>query len=234
MGFNFFLSLAVVLVLLFTGGYFLWYLFQYLSNAKPNAKTIENDLKDMRRESQEAFKNLVPWTADEWTLLSATLGEHKEYKGIVKRAEGVMKSIYHEPLLVYRYKQYAGGKHSLLLIRTKKFEYVFWKKGKQTEIFKNSEAFGILNEEGVLMSKNGKKEVGYLKEPDKNTFIPVVLHDHEVANISHPEKVDTVNPRAFEYLTELADEDQEKLFALTLSYYIKERIPFAKSKHAGK
>jgi hypothetical protein len=224
----------VVLVLAFTGGYLLWYLFKYLTNAKPSAKTIENDLKQMRKESEEEFVNLVPWTKDEWSLLSATLGEHKEFKGIIKRADGVMKSIYHEPLLLYRYKQYAGGKHSLLLIRTRKFEFVFWKKGKRTEIFKNSEAFGIMDEEGNLLSKNGKKQVGRLKQPDENTFIPVVLHEHEVANISHPKKIDTVNPRAFEFLSDLAEEDQEKLFALTLSYYVKERIPFAKNKHAGK
>lgn len=234
MGFTFFLSLAVILVLLFTAGYFIWYLFKYFTNAKPGSKTIEKDLDEMRKDSQEAYYNLIPWTVDEWSLLSATLGEHKEYKGIVKRAAGIMQSIYHEPLLVYRYKQYAGGKHSLLLIRTKKSEYVFWKKGAKTEIFKDTDAYGVLDENGVLLSKDGKKEIGRLKQPDRNTFIPVVLHEHEVASISHPRKVDTVNPRAFEFLTDLAEEDQEKLMVLTLSYYIKERIPFAKNKRREK
>lgn len=234
MGFTFFLALAVILVLLFTGGYLSWYIIKYFSNASPGAKTIEKDLQSMREDMQEQQNSLVPWTMEEWPLLSATLGEHKEYRGMVKRAEGIMKSIYHEPLLAYRFKQYAGGKHSLLLIRTQKFEYVFWKKGDRTEIFKDGEAYGILNEEGVLLSKDGKKEVGRLKQADKNTFIPVVLHEHEVANISNPNKVDTVNPRAFEFLADLAEVDQEKLFALTLSYYIKERIPFAKSKEARK
>ena len=234
MGFNFFFAIAVIFALALSGGFLLWYLFKYFSNAKPGPRTIEKDLQDMRKEISEASATLVPWTKEEWPLLSVSLGHHKEYNGMIKRAEGTMQSIYHEPLLVYRYKQYAGGKHSLLLIKTHSFEYVFWKKGEKTEIFKDSEAFGMFDKEGVLLSKDGKREIGKLQAPDENTFIPVVLHDYEVANISNPQKVDSHNPRAFEYLTELADEDQEKLFALTLSYFVKERIPFAKSKAAKK
>lgn len=226
----FILALVVVSLLALTGGYLIWYLLKYVSNRKPSASKIQQELIQMRANYQEEASKLVPWSQEEWMLLSAKLGTHKEKKGIVKSAEGTMHSIYHEALLTYQYKQYAGGNYSLLRVQTKGGEYVYWRKGNRVEVFKDGQAYGIINDEGSLLSKNGKETIGRLQSGADRPWMQVQLHDHEVAQLLEEVDSEHPNPRAFEYVTSLAEEDQEKLMALSLPFLIRKRISFEEAK----
>jgi len=208
------LALGVVFGLLL-GGVGLYLLYQILINFNPGKKRVQEDIRKMREEITPWVAELVPWNKEEMELFSLNQIHQTVKKSITRTAKGVFTSIYHEPMLAYAYKEYIGsGTNAILLVRTSKHEYVYLIRKKGIQIAIDGQALGTIDEEMKLYGGKKNRLLARINQPaDESSplLLPVVVKDREVASLVNPELANSPNPRAFEFLREDLQPEEENL-----------------------
>jgi len=207
------LALGVVLALIL-GGIGLYLLYQILVNFNPGKKRVQEDIRKMREELAPWVAKLVPWSKDEMELFSLNQIHQTVKKGIVRTAKGVYTSIYHEPMLAYAYKEYVSpGTNALLYVRTSKHEFVYRMRNKGIQIAMDGKAIGTIDEEMRLYGGKKNRLLARINKPSEETplLLPVVVNDREVASLVNPDLTNSPNPRAFEFLKDDLQPDEENL-----------------------
>ncbi len=184
-------------------------------NAAPTQRRVQEDIEEMKEETEEWRNGLFPWVgADELELLSLN-HESKWYKqSFGKALKGVYYSIYNEPMIVFGYKSYLRGKvNTLIWATTKKHVFVYRGSKKKTDFFINGEAVGFITREGLMYGGSRNRLLGrcnsFSEEHDS-----VVIWDKEVAHLLKQTQKERVNPRVFEVLEKLGKKEKLLLIAL--------------------
>lgn len=212
--------LLILSLLFFTALFFIAYYFsQYFLNYKPSKKNIEKDLKVLKEEMNPMLEKLVPWNEEEMSLLSLNNTETMKKKGGTRTRKGILYSIYQEPLIAYAYRKYSDGKHGLVYARTSKHEYVYRIMPAGTEVYINGHAYGRLINGKELRDPQNKKILASLNDTGDRA-IPVLMGSTEVGQLVDFEKAEFVNPRAYEFLQQMADRERLTFLALTLPHII--------------
>ncbi len=208
------LFLGVILALVL-GGIGLYLLYQILVNFNPGKKRVQEDIKKMREELAPWIAELVPWNKDEMELFSLNQIHQTVKKGISRTAKGVYTSIYHEPMLAYAYKEYmASGTNAVLYVRTSKHEFVYRLRNKGIQIAMDGKAIGTIDEEMKLYGGKKNRLLARIHRPNDEEnplLLPVVVNDREVASLVNPTLANSPNPRAFEFLKDDLQPDEENL-----------------------
>lgn len=217
------------LVILFTIGLAVtaaYVLYQILTNFPPGKARMQKDLNKLKAEIAPWFEDLVPWSDEEMERLSLNQVNNKVSKGIVSRGKGVFTSIYHEPMIAYAFKKYVGGgDHILLYARTSHHEYAFRIKGKEAQVWMDSEPVGKVRQDGTLVDIRGKKELAKIRRMPDQKLLPVVVNGREVASLVDPQKADTVNPRALELLTPMETDEEGVFLSLAILEMVRQKLP---------
>lgn len=209
--------LAILMLLFFiiaalSGIYFL---FQLLTNFQPGKEKIRSEIKKMRAELNPFVEKLVPWTKEEMELLSLNQTERSSKKRLIRTIKGVFTTIYHEPAIAYIYKKFISfGKeeNAILLARTGMHEFIYRIKGKETELTINGQLVGKIKDNSLLYGASSNRLIARInKEQDNQLLLPIYIKDKELGSLNAPEKVQKVNPRAFEFLQDM-DDDESALY----------------------
>lgn len=214
--------ILLVLSLLFFTALFViaYYISQYFLNFKPSKKNVERDLKDMREELLPQVEELVPWSVEEMRLLSLNNTEAIKKKGGARTRKGIMYSIYQEPLIAYVYKEYSDKKYGLLLARTSTHEYIYRIRPENTEVYINGHAYGRLVGGIELRDPQNTSILAQLNQTDSRA-LPVFMGEREVGQLVDYNKAAHVNPRAYEFLQEMEQNQRLSFLALTIPHIIK-------------
>lgn len=212
MSVNIILAIAVVFGLTF-GLVGLYLLYQILTNFNPGQKRVQEDIRKMRQELSTWVAQLVPWDKEDTELFSLNQINQIKKKSVFTVAKGVFTSIYHEPMVAYAYKKYVGpGLNAVLYARTSKHEYVYRIRNKGIQIAVDGQALGTLDNEGML--RGGKKNhllARINRQQEEQLLLPVVVNDREVASLTNPALANSPNPRAFQFLKDDLQPEEEKL-----------------------
>ena len=103
-----------------------------LKNFMPSDKRLYRDLEALRAGMKEWPSELVPISAEELDAFSLNQEERLVRRRFGTFARGIFTTIYHEPVLAYRYKGYTGpGQKAILYAKThdKDYSYIKDKKG---------------------------------------------------------------------------------------------------------
>lgn len=192
------------------------FILKKLGTYQPSKARIHQDILAMREEVKEWQAQLIPWTKEENELLSLTQTSKTVKTKIGKIQKGLFNSIYHEPMLIYGFKEYLpDGKSALLYVSTKKWDFFYLIKKKSVIIYINNDAVGTLNAKGQLISADGKRIYAEI-DRSQNELIPVTIGEQQVGYIKNPDTVDTINPRAVQLLKTINDDEETIFFSLAI------------------
>lgn len=82
---------------------------------------------------------------------------------------------------------------------------------------------GVLFPDGRLISSR-KKELLARIGPTNGNFLPIRVYDREVGAIALPGESEAPFPRAFAFLVEMNDKEQELFLALALFELVRQKI----------
>ena len=211
-----FLILSFI-VIFAIAGVGIYILYQLLTNFQPGKNKVLSDLRKMRDDIQEWTKQLVPWDKEEMGLLSLRQVNQKITRGLNKTAKGIFTSIYHEPLLVYSYKKYLStGLNAVLYARTSKHEFAYRFQKKKVDINVNNQYIGALKENGGLYGGRKNRLLARINRDDELKLHPIVIGEKEVASVVNTLKTEKHNPRAFQFVTPMKEEEEKIFLALAV------------------
>ncbi len=216
MRFFFFLIILMLLTGTFIVGVF--YLIAKLIgriNFNPESQAWKKTLEGLRNKLKtQAAGALVPWDKEMLSLLSLNRSNVKKPGFFNSTAEGVFLTIFQEPVMAYAIQK--SGKTGVVVARTSDREFIFRQKGKETEIWLNSQPFGVLVDGALLAAGKTSRLLARLEQKSGEAQFPVLLGDAVAASISNPALADSPNPRALTLLREVSAEEESVLLALTV------------------
>ncbi len=200
-------------------GFIISQVFGFMFSLQGTKGKIRRDTNKLREELKAYLDKLVPLDSTELELLSLNQSDRTVSRGMNKVIKGAFTSIYHEPLVAYAYKEYsAEAKKAVLLILTHDREFIYNIDGNTTELSINGQVYGTINNKGQLL--RDQQLLGELKVEDGLELSPFKAKDKLVARVKNPERVDTVNPRAFSILEPMNEEEEEIFLSLSMLYLI--------------
>ena len=199
------------------------FILKKLGTYQPNKNRIHLDILAMREETKEWRAQLIPWTKEENDLLSLTQTNKAVKTKIGKITKGLFNSIFHEPMMLYAYKEYLpNGKSALLFSAINNREYFYLIKKKSVIIYINNDVVGTLKDSGELISADGKRILAKV-DREKTDLIPIYIGERQGGYFQDPDTADTINPRAIQIIDDL-NESEEMVFFAIATYEIIHRI----------
>lgn len=184
-------------------------------NFNPESQAWKKAVEGLRtRLKSQAAGALVPWDGEMLSLLSLNRSITKKPGFFNNTSEGVFTTIFQEPVLAYAEQK--SGNTGLLIARTSDREFIFRKKGKETEIWLNGQPFGVLVDGALLAAGKTSRLLARLEKKPGEIQFPVLLADKTAATITNPDMADSPNPRALTLLRELSGEEESAVLALTV------------------
>jgi hypothetical protein len=198
----------------------------FLESFQPSPEKIKRDMLEFRQELKEPIAGLIPLHGKELELLSLSQVKKQVNKRFGYQVKGGFTSIYHEPMVTYGFKRYRSGKvNYLIYARTKEREYAFRVKDRKATIFLNGSSMGTLVDGEKIYGGRNNRLIGRVKV-SQDLHWPVILLDREVAHLNNPNKIQTVNPRAFFFLRELDASEESVLLAFAFYHMITNQKEF--------
>jgi hypothetical protein len=190
-------------------------IFRVALGLPPSNKKIQQDLQVMHKETTAWRDNLIPWEDENEIELFSLMQEKKWIKQTWDRLlKGVFYSIYHEPMMTFAYKNYIrGGKNALLYVRTIEYEFIYRIRKKKSDVYVNGQFVAEIRPDGLMYGGRFKRLLGRMRVISEEYF-GIVIWDKEVAHLLNPDKADRVNPRAFELMEKLNEQEETMFLAL--------------------
>lgn len=200
----------------------IWTSMKLLQNYRPGRNKIQSDLKQIKAELAPLVSTLVPWTQEEMEQLSFNQINRSTKHGIVKTSKGVITTVYHEPVIAWGYRKYVSQKENgLLYARTSNQEFIYRIKNGETEMVVGDQLLGVLNDDGILMSQKGDKQLAQIAKNHNNLMTPVKVKGKLVGGLAKPERKHKSNTRTFQHLAIESKEDQEMVLSLSILELVK-------------
>ncbi len=198
----------------------------YLMNKRfigfqPSSKRVNSDVGRFRQQAEAWKQELIPWNEEELELFSLNQSNQVKKKGFGRSQEGIVQSIYHEPMLFYSFKEYpSAGKNGIIFVQTAKYEIVYRTRAKGIQIFVNEEFLGSLTKDWQLQGQQGP--LGRLDRSDPFRKL-IIVGDKIMGSVVLPMEQTSVSQRAFE-LDEKMNEEEQLIFMVLGIYEVLEYL----------
>lgn len=204
--------------LMFIGGfiYFMARLFSQI-NFGPETRAWKSTLEALRNRLKKMTPGaLVPWDKEMPALLSLNQSIVKKPGFFNPSYSGVFMTIYQEPALAYA--GIRNGNTGVLVVQTSDREFIFRQKGKETEIWVNTQPFGVFVDGALIAAGRNGKLMGRLETEQGAAQFPVLLGEKTAAAVSNPALVlgSTPNPRAMTLLRDLSLEEENAVLSMAI------------------
>ncbi|MBK6931889.1 MAG: hypothetical protein IPH12_13905 [Saprospirales bacterium] len=180
----------------------------------PDSKMFRRMLDNLRSRLHPVSAGLVSWDAEMLGLLSLNRVNEKKRGWFTPFSSGQITTIYQEPVVAYVTQEM--GKMRVTLARTSGLEFIFRRKGKETEIWLNNQPFGIFADGALLAPGKGSRLLARLERKPGEPQFPLLLGNTAPVSLSNPERASSPNPRALTLLRELNAEEETVALALAL------------------
>ena len=177
----------------------------------------KRDIHKHEKELETLVTELVPLTDKEVELLSLSHESKKSKTTRYNQHAGFLKSIYHEKLVAFSFKVYNKKDVSTLLVQTSEEKFFYISMKGETRVYFNDKPFGLIRNDGTLLSSDGRTIYGQIQPQDVLLLHPISIKGKEVAAVINPKHTDSPNPRAYEYV-EYTSENQ-RIIVLCLSLF---------------
>jgi hypothetical protein len=198
---------------------------RFLVGLQVTNRKLNQDIIDLKKKIEASVKELlVPWGPEELELLSLNHHSKKIQKGFHKAVQGVFNSIYYEPMIAFAYKEYYNiSRRAIIVARTDDHEFIYKIKSNRTEIFVDGKSFGLMNNEGQLISVYRKK-IASIKA-DNVEYLTVNIGQKHVANLMNPQTAEDTHLRVIELFQNINSEQEIILMSVIIPELITRAFP---------
>ncbi len=180
----------------------------------PESKAFKRMLEMLRSRVKALSDDLVPWDQEMLSLLSSNRINQQKPGWFKPFSSGQFTTIYQEPVVTYVTQQ--SGKMSVTVARTSDREFIFRRKGNETEIWLNGQPLGVFTAGALLAPGKGTKMLARLENQAEEAQTPLVLGNTTALTLTNPSRATSPNPRALTLLRSLSPEEENIALALTL------------------
>jgi hypothetical protein len=170
------------------------------------------------------LEDLVPLTNAEMELFSLSKETRRIRKAGHLITTGVFKSIYHEPLCAFAYKEYKRKNVATLLARTVNQEFFYMSIKGETQVYVDGKAYGVITGDGQLLTPNKRQQLAAIAPEDILELHPVTIDNKEVGTVLNPKQNELPNPRAFQLMDDLNEEERTRFLSLSILSLVEESI----------
>lgn len=212
-------------ILILSVGFIIVQVVNFFLSINSGSAQTKVDLAEMKSKIVTYVSSLVPMTDTELELLSINQSGTATNRGLTSIKSGAFTSIYNEPLLAYAYKEYKyPADKSMLLISSESDDFIYLSNGPQTKVFVNDMELGLISENGDLYDPNGEQLLAHIEIDQNLSTHPVKIGDREVGEIVNPKLNQSPNPRAYQFLEPMNDEESKIFKALTFLSLLEETL----------
>ena len=212
LGFLIAIILAVTLVAVLS----ITLIFKLFTEFQPGSEKINEDLRMLKLKAEKQLLiDLAPFDKEDYELLSLDkLGKKIKRRFFVTTGQGIITSIYEEPLITYAYKKYISpGIDALMYARSSKHEYVFRITNKGIAIQIDGKKIGVLKRNGVLYNP-ARKMIARINKSHTDLHSPIFIGEKEVGSLVNPKVSTSYVPRALDLVDlNLLNEKEEEIFS---------------------
>lgn len=184
----------------------------------PGEKRINQDIAKMRELTRGVATEIIPWEKeDEMELFSLNITHQTKKDGMDKITQGVIQSIYFEPMAVYAYKDYVkGSRESLLYCRTKETEFIFRLLKERTDIYFNGKLTAYIDMQSMMYGYKSKQLLCRITQ-DTYDWMGIRIGKEMIAQVFDPTRPHATQQRAFSLYGKM--EQEEKLIVRAAGFY---------------
>ncbi len=220
---GFFWGIIILILGLLSVGAIVYSLSRLWKNWAPGNKRIRKEVEKFRSKASQWLDKLVPWERSEMELFSLNNEILHKSSAFGKRMEGIFKSIYHEPMFYYSYREYLARKrNAILYIRTSQHEFLYRIKKNRIGVFLNDEPLGWISRNRSALYDRDEEQLLAEVHVEGNPYRPVLVEGREVAHLANPKRAERINPRAFSLLDRDLSDQQEALLLCLSSFHLVE------------
>jgi hypothetical protein len=196
-----------------------------MKNYRPSRTKIQQDLQQIRAELAPYVADLVPWSSEEMEQLSYNQIRRKTKSGLVKSSQGVLTTVYHEPVIAWAYKRYVSkDENGLIYARTSNQEFIYRLKKGEVEMVIGDQLVGFVNQQGVVLNQKGNKQLAQVSQNYENLVLPMKVNDKLVGSLSNPSRSQKGNTRVFQHLAKMEKEEEELVLSLSILEMVKREV----------
>jgi hypothetical protein len=219
--FNMLILMAIVMAAL---GFILYQMISFSLVVNNPVRLAKKDGSALRSVIGPHLEDLVPLTNAEMELFSLSKETRRIRKSGHLITTGVFKSIYHEPLCAFAYKEYKRKNVSTLLARTVDQEFFYMSIKGETQVYVNGKAYGVITGDGSLLTPNKSEQLAAISPEDILELHPVTIGNKEIGTVLNPRQNELPNPRAFQLLDDLNEEEKTRFLSLSILSLVEESI----------
>jgi len=216
---------AIIFTFVLAIGFIIAQLMDFFLSINSGSGQTRNDIAELKSKIATYIAGLVPMSDKELELLSINQTGTSVSRGLATIKSGSFTTIYHEPLLAYAYKKYKyPADKSLLLISSEEDDFIYMINGGKTEVFINNTQLGFVESDGSLYDPKSNDLLAKIEANHALSSHPVQIGKREVGEIVNARLNESPNPRAYQFL-EPMDEEESKIFkALTFLSLVEETV----------
>ena len=189
--------------------------------SSPQGNAFKSGVDKLRQMAEAKLPELAPWEADTLSLIcSQPLDEKSEGLFVKSLTHGYLSTIYQEKVAAYAKTQI--GQSFLLYVQTKDDAYLFQKQKHQTEIWINSERYGVFAEGALISADNRGKLLGKLEQGSGEKEKLLYIGNKAVGTLVLNHSSDEVNPRAVHAMEQIPATDAQVVKAFVFYYTLGE------------
>lgn len=207
------LSLALVIFIMYQ-------LFSFTVGTRSVRRMKERDLKELKRMIAQFKEGLIPFSQEEFKILSARLSYKESRRSGGSFISGVLSSIYQEALIAFAAVERDKRPGMLVMANTDSDSFRFEFNGEITEIWCNDEILGVVGADGSLKDEEANVVVSLVEDSTKE-FYTLYLKGKEAAHlrIYTSDKINE-SDRIFSFFHEFSASDDKNFIAYVLYYML--------------
>ena len=217
--------LAIIFTFVLAGGFIIAQMLDFFLSINSGSSQTRKDIAELKSKIATYISSLIPMTIAELELLSVNQTGSTSSKGLSTIKSGAFTTIYHEPLLAYAYKKYTyPADKSLLLISSEDDDFIYMINGGKTQVFVNNKELGFIESDGSLFAPRTNKLLAKIEANHLLSSHPVRIDDKEVGEIVNVRLNESPNPRAYQFLEPMNNNETQIFKALTFLSLIEETL----------
>lgn len=213
--------LVVALFALGGLGFVGYLIFDFKKGLSSTYSIIERDLESLI-ESLKSIE-LSHWDLEELNLISR-VGDSEVTRSLYGEIEqGVIYSIYQEPILGFAVKTYSNNQNKLYTFKWNDSSFSLFYEDDQLKINKNQSLFGTILLDDKLILSNTTNDKVVIDIHSKSSLIPVLHNDKEIISINSDDNEEIDHSRVLNEIHQ-SDNSVKELFIVGLGYAIVEHL----------
>ncbi len=216
---------AIIFTFILAVGFIIAQLMDFFLSINSGSGQTRNDIAELKSKIATYIAGLVPMSDKELELLSINKTGTSVTRGLSTIKSGAFTTIYHEPLLAYAYKKYKfPADKSLLLISSEEDDYIYMINKGKTEVFINNTQLGFVESDGSLFDPKTNDLLAKIEANHLLSSHPVQIGEREVGEIVNARLNESPNPRAYQFLEPMNEQESKIFKALTFLSLVEETV----------